>query len=223
MNLKKIKFRKAKLVPKSSNLESKELIFQICNFCGKQIPLHPDILTINKKLSGRNSLFCSFCLRNQFYTANNKNIFILSFKGIFGYLYFDSYIKNQKVWVSEITDYIFIHEQVGLKNPLFFYDVETMYWFIDFAKVGLTKRKLNVNEVLKVIINILTCFNLAENVRGLSLHDFFSEFKNPILDFYRKRKKEQRVLMPTFINCIPYTNFEFEKIKNFDQNLLKKG
>lgn len=213
--------------PSSGELSEKSL--RKCNFCEKVCEIGNNLLLT--KLSGPGNFYCSFCLRNDFHTKKNKDILILSFRSVIGYFYFRNYMQissGKKLWLSEIEDFIASHVAVGVTNPLFLYDPETMLWFVNFSKVGDSKKKIPLEEIHKTILNILTCFNLSEMVCDISLASFYEKYKEAVEVFYRKRYRPDRrkMLIPTlrdtgaseskYLNGDKLRNFTFSdlKIKN---------
>lgn len=102
------------------------------------------------------------------------------------------------MWLSEISDYIKAHEQAGLQNPVFHYDPETYLWFVDFSKVGNGRKKIEIEDVLKTVMNILTCFNLYEYANG-GMHSFYNKYRDAIVKFHeqRYRPEDRPFLIPT--------------------------
>ena len=194
-----------KLVPVKKNPDDKELadkIYYECMFCGKKVGLYPYQRGLCEKLSGPD-FYCSFCLRNNFHTKNKHNILILSFRAVIGYYYTTFYVNARKMYYSEIEDYINCHVKVGLENPVFSYDPETMLWFVDFSKIGKGNKKITINDVLKTIVNILACFNLNDNLGNNKSSVFFEKYKESIEKFYasRWRPEGKKALIPTLQGC----------------------
>lgn len=190
-------------VADASNGELSDHIYRTCHFCAKQSEFFPINQKINQRLTGSDQFYCQFCLRHDCHTKNSRHVLILSFRSILGY-YFQQYYQLQKrMWLSEIKDYEGSHTQIGLQNPVFSYDPETMLWLVNFAKVGISKKKIKIEEVLKTVINILTCFNLPQEVPGLRCQRFFLKYKEAILNFHtrRYRPEDRKMLIPTFVNC----------------------
>jgi hypothetical protein len=101
---------------------------------------------------------------------------MLSLRSLIGY-YYIQYYQSKKMYLSELEDYIATHQRIGLLNPVFDYDPETFVWFIDFSRIGSSKRKIKVEEVLKTVVNMLACFNLPQNVPGVRISKFFLKVK----------------------------------------------
>ena len=120
-----------------------------CYFCQKRCKIDSLSFKNLHRISGFKEFFCGFCVRNGFNTRCNRDVLILNFKNVFSYYYAQNYLNLKNMWISEIKDLVQIHEKVGLKNPVFCYDQESMYWFINFAKVGEAKRQINIEEVYK--------------------------------------------------------------------------
>ena len=87
-----------------------------------------------EKLSGKD-FYCSFCLRHK-YNKYNKNIFVFSFRAIIE-KYWDG--KTIKTNFNDYDEILAMHKeavQIALLDPVFDYDPKTMYFFVDFARVG---------------------------------------------------------------------------------------
>ena len=117
------------------------------------------------------------------------------------------------MWISEIKDLVQIHVKVGLKNPVFCYDEESMYWFINFAKVGETKRQINIEEVYKTIISIMNCLNISQIISRAEEELLKQKYFDAIDLFSKKRyrPKNKKVLSPRIGNFREEINFQ-----NFD-------
>lgn len=212
---------KLNIIQQSPSGELSDKIFRKCEFCEKFCEIFSSQSFLLQKLAEPEHFYCSFCLRHNFHTKINKNILILSFRSIFGYFYYQNYLNPQeknKFWLSEIEDFILSHEDAGLINPLFSYDPETMLWFIDFSRVGDSKKKIPIEEILKTIISILVSFNLSHTIIGVNMSLFYQKYKDAIELFYNKRKRPEgkRLLIPTLSGCIIEPRiFSFDKTKNF--------
>lgn len=182
-------------------------IYYECAFCGKKEAVSGEHRTICERLSGDN-FYCSFCLRNQFHTKNNRNVFICSFRAIIGFYYYNFYkfppTFCNHIYISELQDYIAAHVNAGLANPVFSYDPTTYLWFIDFSRVGRGRKKVKLKEVLHTVSNILTCFNLAQHIPKLDIPFFYGKFEDSLLKFQatRYRPENHYYCIPTFANCI---------------------
>lgn len=206
------------------NGDLSELIYYECGFCKKTVGLWPNARKLCEKLSG-NEFYCSFCLRNNFNTKDNKHVMIMSFRSIIAYYYYNYYCCNPpKIWFAELNDYISTHIQAGNQNPIFTYDPETMFWFIDFKRVGKDKKKLGLEDILKTTINILTCFNLKENMAGFSAPKFYEKYRDAIVKFYENRFRPQgrKILIPTLAGCgiTDPKKFSMEDTRTFDSKNL---
>lgn len=203
------------------NGELSNEIFRRCCFCEKNCLLANFQLEIVQKLSGPEAFYCPFCLRHRFNSRGNRDILVLSFRGVIGYLYFYNYLQANgpnKIWVSEIQDFIDIHAEAGLINPLFVYDPETLLWFIDFSKVGNSRKKIPLESVHKTVINILTSLDLHK-IPGMNTSKFFQKYKDAIEVFHdrRFRPANKRLLLPTLTGCgvNEPKNFSFDRTRNF--------
>jgi hypothetical protein len=220
-----IQSNKISPIKESLNGELSEKIFYKCEFCEKTAELYPYSRRMHEKLSG-GSFYCGFCLGNNFNNKNNKNILILSFRAIIGYYYYNNYLTTMsaynKMWLSEINDYIEIHRKVGLQNPVFRYDPESFLWFVDFSKVGRGRKKIGINEVLKTIVNILSCFNLYHIMSSIKLHKVYEKFQEAIVKFHsnRYRPEKRKMLIPTLVGCSGYETKEKEAIMEYSRTIV---
>ena len=211
------------LVPiekKPENGELAEKIYYECMFCGKRVGLLLHQRSLCEKLSG-SEFYCVFCLRNGFYTKNNRHVLMLSFRSIFGYYYYWSYLNTQKMYYSQIEDYINDHIKIGLENPVFSYDTESMFWFIDFSKVGRGNKKIKLQDVLKTVTDIITCLNLDGNLGQGKSDIIFDKFKEAIEKFYsaRWRPKNKPALIPTLQGNM-FTKTNFDETRSFNQDKM---
>ena len=138
-------------VQNGDDLSSGTRVFCTCNFCCKTTILSNSIQKINKQIVGKGKIFCTNCLRNEFYCPKrSRNTLMLTFRGLIGYYYhcFHLGTKVNVMQIHEIQSYIDLHVKIGLQNPLFHYDSETYTWFIDFGRVGTEPRRTPVEFVL---------------------------------------------------------------------------
>ena len=197
-------------------------VIEKCHFCSKKITINALNANLIKKLSGPEQTFCPFCLNHDFHTKKTKHVLILSFRSIIASFYYHNYLcANRKLWLSQIQEYIDVHQQVGLSNPVFSYDPETYLWFIDFSKVGQGRKILPITEVYKTLINILFCFNLDHFFEINSQQEVLKKYKEAIELFYQKRyrPKKRRMLIPNFPTTLKLSP---EKFRNFLACHLKK-
>lgn len=207
-------------IPDSLSGELSEVFIRYCGFCGKKCDSVSENNKLREKMSGDDGFFCSFCLRNNFQNKGNKDVLPLSFRAIFAYFYYNNYLSSlpQKMWLSEIKNYIECHKSTGLCNPLFNYDDDTMLWFIDFNRIGETGKRQPLNEIYKTVLNILACFNFYENIPNLDVNAYFQKFKSSIDEFHsrRYRPENRRMLIPTFNKCgINDQRISSERLRNF--------
>jgi hypothetical protein len=201
-------------------------VFRKCFFCDKDCLVQSITRRYSDRLGGPGRHFCPFCLRKGMHTKNRHNILVLSFRSIIGHFYYQNYLltnAGRKMFLADIDDYIESHIKVGMLNPVFDYDPETFLWFVDFARVGQSKRRLPVEEVNHTVMDILACFNLSENVPGLKLAEFFDKYKTAIQNFYERRYRpdDKRMLIPTLVGCLPGANTadkSHERTRSFTAN-----
>lgn len=190
-------------VADAPNGELSDHIYRTCHFCSKQSELFPLNHRLNQRLTNSDEYYCQFCLRHNHHTRNSRHVLIMSFRSILGYYFYNHYKCFKKMWLSEIKDYEVVHAETGLQNPVFSYDPETMLWFVNFDKVGTSRKKIKVEEVLKTVMNILVCFNLPQEVPEMWPLRFFSKYKEAIMSFHTRRYRPEgrKMLIPTFVNC----------------------
>ena len=224
----KISIRNVKIVslPQIESGELSEIVQQSCEFCQKEVAVYAEQQDLFRRLSGHGRFFCTFCLRNGLHSKNSRNVLILSFRSIIGFLYHEWYaVPARKLCLSELEDFIRDHVEAGMRNPCFRYDPDTFLWFIDFNRVGQTNRKIRIEDVIRTVADILTCFNLWETAPGLQIHAFFNKYREAILNFYSKRYRPdgRRMLIPTFTNCGSVTTIKqnvLEKSRDFTRRYL---
>jgi hypothetical protein len=159
-----------------------------CNFCEKETIAYPETQRLTEKLCHPNKFYCNFCLRHNLNTKSNKHVLMMSFRAIFGYYYYEYYHqpKIQTMYLSEIQDYINLHRDIGLQNPVFSYDPESYTWFVDFRRVGASKKKIDLKDVKCTVIDILASFNLASIVTNISMCKLYQKYEEAIDDFYKE-------------------------------------
>ncbi len=198
--------------------ELSERVTTTCHFCEKIVNVPIKSYNAYKKL-GHKEFHCAFCLRHSHHYKDNCNILLMSFKGLIGFYYHELYDVNpRKIYLSEIISCIEAHQRIGLQNPVFNYDYDNFMWFIDFNKIGNTKHKLCIEEVLATIQAMITAFNPMKylnqfNVNFQALKD---KFTKAIKLFHQQRQRpiSKRILCPTLFDVISTTtNYDIEKTK----------
>jgi hypothetical protein len=179
-----------------------------CHFCEKMTVINPYQRAFSDRLAGPDTYYCSYCIRNDYYHRFNRNVMVLTYRGIIGYYYYAYFAipKSCSMHMPDIHEYVDMHIKAGLQNPIFRYDAETYCWFIDFGKIG--KRKMSIESVLQTIIEQLACFNLCENVRGVSTVSLYKKYHRAVMEFYQNRVRVNgdKVFAPTLWGCgIPTT------------------
>lgn len=181
--------------------ETQGVPFTRCNFCCKETPRTDVVSRYQDRLSGPGRFYCPFCLRHGFNHRSGRDVMALTFRGIIGYYYYAFYQMSRQVWMyaSEIQDYVTAHERAGRNNPLFCYDPDSYLWFVDFRRVGASKRTLPVSEVLKTVGEIILAFDLYENVTDIRVNAVYQKYAEAIMKFYqlRSRPPGAKVLSPT--------------------------
>lgn len=194
----------------------------ICSFCETGTTLSRVSRSLVDKLSRSNETYCRFCLRHNLTSRNNRHTLILTFRSIIGYYYYQFYRSKdakRSLFHSQLQDFVRIHEQAGLANPVFRYDPDSFLWFVDFEKIGSTGRKIAIQEVNRNVINILSCFNLPQNIPGFKPSALYKKYSEAIDLFYsqRSRPEGKRILNPTLLNCGVFETKEIplDKTKEF--------
>ncbi len=215
--------------PKDNQLA--EEFFFSCNFCEKSGIMESCHSVIYERLVKSNRFYCANCIRNGFHTKRKKDILIMSFRAIFGYVYYKEYAKSvteRTIYLSEIQDFIDYHAKVGLLNPAFSYDPDTYLWFVDFTKIGDGPRQMPLDEIYKTVVNILSCFNLYESVgSSVVMHKIYDKFNEAIKLFQEKRQRPEnkRLLIPSLQGSggTADTSFPYDKTRSFlPENLVSR-
>ncbi len=191
-----------------------------CSFCEKLFKITTDHRNLSDQLSSK--VYCNFCIRHGYQTKAKKNILMLTFRGIVGHYYYYHYKKNKSLWVSEIKDYIDAHVRAGMESPFFNYDPETLLWFVDFSRIGMSAKKVNKDiAVLAVVSNIISTFDIENNVNCKS-NKVYEKYVDAINLFYshRKRPPGKKILNPT-LGRVSRKNYNIDKVKNFISKDLK--
>lgn len=171
-----------------------------CNFCEKRTQRTQEEYERLIRL-GHGFFYCPFCLRHHYTTRARKHVLLLDFKGVIGYYY--SRLYPSVFFLSEIKDFVANHIRMGLNNPIFACDTENLLWFIDFGRVGDSKRKLPLLNVQQTVDDILSAFALTE-VSYASTNVLRKKYHEAIDIWYesRKRPADHRILSPTLQNVI---------------------
>lgn len=184
-----------------NDIFANEAISLSCDFCQKELIYQNPFI---KYFESNDNTFCPFCIRSGYHTKIRRNILIISFRSIISYYYNWNYCqKTPTIYISQIKDAINQHAEVGLRHPAFNYDPETYLWFIDFAKIGTKKKQIPIETVLKNIIEIISCFNPYQYLKGFKSNAFYSKYAEAINEFYHKRYRPEgkRLCLPTLIGC----------------------
>jgi hypothetical protein len=206
--------------------ELSDIFIRYCEFCCKKCQNNSLNYNLCSKVSGEKHHYCEFCLRNGFCDSKRKNILMLSFKSIIAFFYYQNYLNNlyKRMWYHEIKDLISSHKSVGLLSPCFHYDENTLFWFIDFNKVGENKRQIMIDDVYETVKQIISSFNLMHNIPFIDKDKFQNKYITAIQEFYEKRERPngKLILCPTFAECLPEgTRVPYDKIRNFSINQLE--
>jgi hypothetical protein len=187
-----------KIVKNETNGLLSDHIVSKCSFCLKNCRLDSESFKNLHMLSGLGDFFCEFCVRNGFNTKSNKDVIILSFKNIFNYYYTQKHIVEEKIWMSEIEDLVDGHKKVGLNNPIFHYDEKSMLWFINFLRVGDSKRKISLEKVYKTVILMIDSLKIEELEPDIRVDVLKQKYLDAINLFHAKRYRpsNKKILSP---------------------------
>lgn len=210
-----------KILPKKKvdlNGELAEKTYSICECCTKCVGLYKVERNLCERLTADGHFYCGFCIRHRFNTRNNRDVLIMSFRSIIGFFYDYLYKDKSEISFSQVQDYVQLHQKVGLQNPIFYYDEESMLWFVDFSRVGRGKRKLPLKDVLQTTMGILSCFNLSQVVSDANMHKIFEKYRGAIEKFcsHRYRPEGRWLLVPTLSGCVTASYAVTSKKKVFD-------
>jgi len=114
------------------------------------------------------------------------------------------------MWISEVKDLAQAHKEAGLKNPTFHYDDESMNWFINFAKVGETKKRINIENVYRTIISIIDSLKISQ-IMSKSEEDLLKQKYLDATDLFNKKRyrpKNKKILSPRIGNSREEINFK---------------
>ena len=184
--------------------DSNTNVFRQCDFCNKETMVHRQNGRILDRLSGDKGFYCTFCLNHDFNTRKSKHVFQLTFRSIIGYLHESGYTgKSPRLYLTQIADLINNHQKIGMMNPVFSYDEETYCWYVDFAKVGRSSKKIPVSEVIRTVNDIISAFNPFEYIKEFKSYKLVQKYEEAILQFYqtRHRPEGKRLCAPTLIQC----------------------
>ncbi len=192
-------------VAASGDLHDKQTnVYRMCDFCNKETPVYDRTGKLLQRLTGDRGFYCPFCVRHGFYTRGRKDVLVLTFRGLIGYMYSVCYFgREPRIYLSQLQDLVQQHVDVGHLNPLFVYDPDTFCWFVDFAKVGESKRKIPVQEVLRTTNEIISAFNPYLYIRSFNSHFLTKKYTKAIMEWYqhRQRPEGRAILSPTMKGC----------------------
>lgn len=188
-------------IEEADTLDIGAKVFYRCNYCGKLAYANPWQRSNCIKLTGDN-FYCTFCLRNDFYSTAGQHTYILTFRTLIGYYYYCFYAipKVCAMPVQDLQDIIQLHFDMGCQHPAWKYDCETFCWFLDFSKIG--ENKIPFKSVLETLVEILAAFRLHEHVKGCSPYKFYLKYKEELEKFMADGTRPNgRILAPTLLGC----------------------
>lgn len=183
--------------------ELSDTLFRVCVFCDKMVKITPSNFKSCIRLS--NGVFhCPFYLRHNHHHRSARNILVMSLRAIAAYYYYRFYLDNSEwdMYISDIDDILTDHVKIGLQNPVFVYDPNTMLWFIDFNRIGVELHKAPFDEVIDTISKMYDCFQVENHFSPYIRNDLWDKFNKAVTLFYQKRRrpKYRRFLIPTLAN-----------------------
>lgn len=207
-------------IESNASQELADNFYRACAFCEKLVRVN----TLNSQscanLSGPR-FYCPFCLRNQFNYRTSSNVLIYSFRAVLGYYYRRLYnARPNRLWFSQLEGYVERHAQIGLQNPALSYDPSTFLWFMDFNRIGKTRRKAPLKEVLSAVSLSFDALDVGANIKKNAAIEMWDRYQKAMVLFYRNRKrpKDKRMLICTFRGLVPHEDEDFfENTKNFNK------
>lgn len=157
--------------------ELTDAFYKTCSRCGKDVLITPETVKHIPKSLIDGIFYCRFCLTHGFDT---KHPLIFSFKSLICHLH-DIYEAGQSTNVKyhcQLFDFIDAHRDAGIKSFCLSYDDESFNWFMDGSLVGEGNGKIQTNEVLKTVVEIISCFNPSKNF--MDCRDVYKEIKDSI-------------------------------------------
>ena len=159
-----------------------------------------------ERLAGPGRLYCPFCLRHEYYKRKiSKHVMVFSLRGIIGYYWhaFNVVPRTSTMYGHELSELLDHHVRLGQLNPLFKYDPETFCWFIDFSRVGRSKRRLSITDIMATVTQMVMAFDMYSILRDAKPHLYWKKLNEGIRRFYklRQRPPRSRVFAPTLLNC----------------------
>lgn len=197
------------LLPQEFTLDQ---YFYQCCFCGNIVEPPKYELSENR--------YCNFCLRRYGNVDFVENVLLLTFKSVFGFYYQNFYVNETKrtMWISDLIKIIDKHKNVGLENPAFDYDDDSMLWHLNFKKIGDGQYTLPIIEVFETLNDIISSLQISNFIPGLDVAKFSDKYTKEIRDFYTSR--ESKIVNPNLRHCgldldndHNIHNFRMEKIQ----------
>jgi hypothetical protein len=201
--------------------ELAETVHRVCAFCEKMVEGQADGQQAYTRLSGR-TYHCPFCVRHHYHHRPDR-VLALSYRAVIGLYYWDLYDATPpRMYFTEIEAAVERHAEVGLCNPVFNYDPETMLWFIDFSRVGDGQRKMPFAEVLHTAREVYDALGVAKRLRACHVTAMWGKYDTALrrFDKTRKRGKARRMLIPTFSGVLAGNDEFFEETRFFQRKDL---
>ena len=197
-------FSEVDIQDQGNDLQDEETsISRRCDFCGKEMVIPNNTGDMLHRLS-TNGFFCSFCVRHDFHTKKKRHVLILTLRGLIGYLFHFCYFgKKPRLYLTQIHDLINNHVKVGRLNPLFVYDAETFCWFVDFAKIGKSKKKIPMEQAIRTVNEMISAFNPYDHIKDFKSHILAERYREAVTDFYKSRYRPEgkQICSPTLSGC----------------------
>ncbi len=179
-------------------------VYRMCDFCNKETIVHERTGQLLQRLTGDRGFYCPFCVRHDFHTKKRKDVLAMTFRGLIGYMYSVCYFgREPRLYLEQLEDLVKQHVDIGHLNPLFLYDPDTFCWFIDFAKVGDSKRTMPIQEVFRCTNEIISAFNPYRYIRDFKSNMLTQKYAKAIMEWHshRRRPEGRAILSPTMKAC----------------------
>lgn len=196
-----------------------------CGFCSKRIVVDNTLSYLyTKRFSNEGKVYCNNCIRLRLNTKLEQDTLLFSLRAIPGFYFNNFFMKDaggKKVYLSTIKEYMEMEQTVGLTCPVFSYDPETAFWFIDFSRIGRDGQKIRLKEVKKVIIKMICCYNLYYHIQSFKSSDLWDKLNKAIDAYYMNRERPSgiRLLAPTLKGCMPVhaspKDYVYDQDRNF--------
>ena len=172
--------------------ELTDSFYKTCSRCAKDVLVTQHTARQMPKSLVDGRFHCRFCVTHGF---DKRQPFMFSLRSLICHLY-ESHEAGQSTHVRyacQVADFIKEHREAGAKSFCLSYDDESFNWFMDCSLVGDGDGRIQTREVLKTVVEIISCFNPSRN--SMDCRDVYREIKDGI-EAAVAGKVEQRVIVP---------------------------